>query len=122
MERIKRYCKECNEELHGRRDKRFCTDYCRATYYNRTNATTTNLMRRVNYKICKNRRILARFNPTGKTRVSRQKLIESGLNFDYFTHIHKTHSGQLFYFCYDQGYREMGNNYVKILARKVTND
>lgn len=79
-------------------------------------------MRRVNYKISKNRRILARFNPTGQAKIAKQKLIESGLNFDYFTNTYKSQTGQVFYFCYDQGYHEMGNKYVKILARNKVKD
>ncbi len=100
----------------------FCTDYCRASHYNQANADASTFVRRVNYKISKNRRILARLNPTGQTKVAKKKLQESGLNFDYFTNIYKSKTGQLFYFCYDQGYHEMGNKYVKILAKDKAGD
>lgn len=122
MNTNKRFCKECKEEIHGRRDKLFCTDYCRAAFHNSANAETTSLIRRVNNKINKNRRILARFNPTGHTKVARQKLVESGLSFDFFTNTYKSRTGQLFYFCYDQGYHELGNQYVKILAKNKVVD
>ncbi len=122
MASVKRFCKECKEEIHGRRDKQFCTDYCRASHYNRANAEATSLMRRVNYKISKNRRILARFNPSGQAKVPKKKLIDSGLNFEYFTNTYISETGQLFYFCYDQGYHELGNKYIKILAKERTDD
>ena len=117
MIREKRFCKECREEIFGRCDKQFCSDYCRATNYNKANGETTRLMRKVNYRINKNRRILARLNPSGKTKVPKKKLLESGLNFNYFTNTYQTRSGQKYFFCYDQGYCEMENQYVKILAK-----
>ena len=113
----RRQCTTCREEIHGRSDKRFCSDYCRALHYNQVDADASLLMRRVNYQIRKNRRILARFNPKGKTKVARANLLEAGLNFQYHTHTRTTRSGQVFRFCYDQGYYEMKNNYVKILAQ-----
>jgi hypothetical protein len=112
----KRFCRECNEEIHGRRDKLFCTDYCRASFHNSANADAISLIRRVNNKISKNRRILAGFNPTGQTRVKKQKLVESGLDFNYYTNTHKSPQGQLVYFCYDQGYHETGNQFITIIA------
>jgi hypothetical protein len=78
----KRVCKVCGEEIHGRRDKQYCSDYCRSTQYQSANADITGFMRRVNYTIRKNRGILCHFNTKGKSRVHRNKLIELGMNFN----------------------------------------
>ena len=120
MDSLKRYCKECNEVLHGRRDKQFCTDYCRASFYNRNHAEATNLMRRINYLISRNRRILAGFHSKGQTKVAREELLESGMNFNYYTNTQTTKAGKLNFFCYDHGYQEMDSQYIRILTGKET--
>ncbi|HJW29630.1 MAG TPA: hypothetical protein VJ508_10320 [Saprospiraceae bacterium] len=114
----KRYCKVCREEIHGRRDKQYCSDYCRANYFNVLNADLANYMRRVNFTIRKNRSILCRLNPHGKARVHRMKLIEMGMNFDYFTNIYKTRAGKIYYFCYDQGYLELEEDYYALVLKE----
>jgi hypothetical protein len=117
MAHNKRYCVECNEEIHGRRDKQFCSDHCRATHYNNLNADITGFIRRVNYVIRKNRSILNRLNPNGKARVHKMKLIDAGLNFDYYTNVYKTRSGKTYYFCYDQGYLELEDDYYALVLK-----
>jgi hypothetical protein len=114
----KKYCKECEEEIHGRRDKQFCSDYCRAQYFNGIHADISNYMRRVNYTIRKNRSILSRLNPTGKARAHKIKLKDAGLNFDYFTNIYRTKAGKVYYFCYDQGYLELEDDYYALVVKE----
>jgi hypothetical protein len=114
----KRFCKVCGDEIHGRRDKQYCSDHCRASYFNLSNADITGFMRRVNYTIRKNRSILYKFNPNGKARVHKNKLVEEGLNFDYFTNVYKTQSGKTYYFCYDQGYLELEDNYYALVVKE----
>ena len=43
-------------------------------------------------------------NPAGKTKVSREKLLQIGFEFNYFTNTYKTKEGSFYYYCYDQGY------------------
>ena len=114
----KRFCKVCSEEIHGRRDKQYCSDYCRATQYQSTNAEITGFMRRVNYTIRKNRGILCHFNTKGRTKVHRNKLIELGMNFNYFTNTYKTKAGKTYYFCYEQGYVELENDYYALVVKE----
>jgi predicted nucleic acid-binding Zn ribbon protein len=114
----KRHCLACNEEIHGRRDKKFCSDHCRATHYNNHNTDIAAFMRRINYTIRKNRNILYHLNPGGRARVHKLKLVDSGLNFDYFTNVYKTRSGKTYYFCYDQGYLELGDEYFALVTRQ----
>jgi len=114
----KKYCKECHEEMHGRRDKQFCSDYCRAQHFNNRNVEISNYMRRVNYTIRKNRSILSELNPRGKTKANKNKLIDAGLNFDYFTNVYRTQSGKVYYFCYDQGYLELENDFYALVVRE----
>jgi len=99
-----RQCLECALKLSGRKDQKFCSDYCRNTYNNRQNEDATNSMRRINSILRKNRRVLLALNPSGKRTVDAITLAEEGFNFHYFTNIYTTQKGNTYFFCYDQGY------------------
>ena len=75
-------------------------------------------MRRINYTIRKNRSILCRLNPNGKARVHRMRLVDSGLNFDYYTNVYKTRTGKTYYFCYDQGYLELEDDFFALVVKE----
>ena len=59
-------CLECQEKLVGRRDQKFCCDYCRNTFNNRINEDANAIVRKINSILRKNRRILFKLNPNGK--------------------------------------------------------
>lgn len=99
-----RKCLECEDVLRGRKDQKFCSDYCRNTYNNRHNEDINNYMRRINNILRKNRRILDKLNPTGKKTVDQLALAEEGFNFHYFTNSYTTKKGDTYYYCYDRGY------------------
>ena len=54
-----RKCLECNEDLIGRKDQKFCCDYCRNTFNNRLNEDVNANVRRINRILKKNRRIIS---------------------------------------------------------------
>lgn len=97
-------CLECNEKIIGREDKKFCSDSCRNAYNNKMNKDQNNLMRNVNNKLRKNYRILCELNPDDKTKTTRTKLVSKGFDFEFFTSIYQTKTGNTYYFLYDQGY------------------
>jgi len=82
------------------------------------NADITGFMRRVNYTIRKNRSILSHVNTKGKSKVHRNKLIELGMNFNYFTNVYRTKAGKTYYFCYDQGYLELEDDYYALVVKE----
>ena len=57
-------------------------------------------------------------NPTGKTKMSREKLIQKGFDFNHFTNIYKTKDGAIYYYCYEQGYLPIENNWYLLVERK----
>jgi hypothetical protein len=61
---------------------------------------------------------LCHFNTKGRSRVHRNKLIELGMNFDYFTNIYKTKAGKTYFFCYDQGYLELEDDYYALVVKE----
>lgn len=102
-------CLECGEKIVGREDKKFCSDGCRNSYNNKMNKDSTNLMRNINNKLRKNYRILTSLNPEGKAKTSKSKLISKGFDFEYFTSMYTTKTGNVYFFLYDQGYMAVEN-------------
>lgn len=118
MPKEKRTCPECGEIILGRADKKFCSDLCRNSFNNRQNSDSTNYMRTVNNILRKNRRILEELNPSGKTSIHKEKLDEKGFNFHYHTNSYTTKKAQTYYFCYEQGYLAVENNYYLLVKDK----
>lgn len=110
-------CMECGEKFVGREDKKFCSDGCRNAFNNKMNKDSTNYMRNINNKLRKNYRILSELNVEGKTKVSRTKLIAKGFDFEFFTNILNTKTGNTYHFLYDQGYMGLEHDFF-ILVKK----
>lgn len=114
---MEKTCLECNEKIVGREDKKFCSDGCRNAYNNKMNKDSTNYMRNINNKLRKNYRILTELNLEGKTKTTRTKLVSKGFDFEFFTNVLNTKTGNIYYFLYDQGYMALENDYY-ILVKK----
>ncbi|PXY44447.1 hypothetical protein [Flavobacterium hydrophilum] len=112
-------CLECAEKIVGREDKKFCSDSCRNAYNNKINKDSTNFMRNVNNKLRKNYRILCELNSEGKSKATRDKMVNKGFDFDFFTNILQTKTGNTYYFLYDQGYRSLDNDYFMLVKKEI---
>ena len=99
----KKYCKACAEEIHGRKDKLYCSDYCRVSFYNHLNTYRYGHIRNTNSILRRNWKVLADCNQQENTILTEQQLIEKGFSFDYYTRVQSTPQGQV-HFCYDEGY------------------
>ncbi len=113
----KRLCPECGEVIKGRIDKKFCSDMCRNSFNNKVNSDTTNYVRNINNILRKNRRILEESLQGEKTTLARQKLVDKGFNFKYYTHHHTTRNNHTYIFCYEFGYLLIENDFVLIIKR-----
>ena len=112
-------CLECSDKIVGREDKKFCSDGCRNSYNNKINKDSTNFMRNVNNKLRKNYRILSALNVDGKSKTSRTKLLSKGFDFEFFTNILNTKTGNTYYFLYDQGYLALENDYFMLVKKDI---
>lgn len=110
-------CLECGETFVGRADKKFCSDYCRNAYNNKINKDSKNLIRNTNNKLRKNWRILEELNPQKKGTISKNKLDSKGFDFSLFTSIYTTKTGDVYYFCYNQGYRVLENDMYMLVKK-----
>ena len=118
QENEKSICLECGTALRGRSDKKYCNDSCRNAHYNKTHRAQSNYMRKVNRILSRNRNILEEFNPNETTKVTRKKLDNEGFNFDYYTNVYTTKNGKVYYFCYDQGYLDLGGDLFALVVKK----
>lgn len=112
-------CLECEEKIVGREDKKFCSDGCRNSYNNKINKDSTNFMRNVNNKLRKNYRVLSALNVDGKSKTTRTKLLSKGFDFEFFTNILNTKTGNTYYFLYDQGYLALENDYFMLVKKDI---
>jgi hypothetical protein len=115
----KRTCIECGESFNGRVDKKFCSDLCRNAFNNKLNSDSTNYVRNITNILRKNRRIINELLPEETAKVSQQKLMDKGFNFNYFTNITTTKTGKNYTFCYEFGYLPIESNYYLLVKRKV---
>ena len=113
-----RKCKECGTKLSGRKDQKFCSDYCRNTFNNKLNEDANKYVRRINNILRKNRRIMAKLNPKGKKTVDGITLAEEGFNFHYYTNIYTTKTGSQYFFCYDQGYIKLDDDRYMLVVKQ----
>ena len=111
-------CLECSEKIMGRADKKFCDDQCRNSYNNKLNSDSTNYMRKVNNILRKNYRVLKKMNPNGKAKTNKDKLYESGFNFNYFTNTYTTKLNKTYFYIYDQGYVELEEGWIALVEKK----
>ncbi len=121
-----RRCPACNEVITGRRDKKFCNDYCRSAFhYNRNAQKEPTMFQFIDRQLKDNRRILKDFNKGGKVTVRKEVLQNEGFNPKYFTHYWKNEKGQVYLFCYEYGYltiKERGRQkYVLVTWQQYMN-
>lgn len=110
-------CLECKISIVGRIDKKFCSDYCRNTFNNKVNSESKNLIRNTNNRLKKNYKILTGLNTSGKTKTTRTKLIDRNFDFNTFTSIYTTKTGNVYYYVYNQGYLKLENDYYLLIKK-----
>ena len=114
---MEKSCPECGKKIIGRTDKKFCSDYCRNAYNNKLNIDNKNLIRNTNNRLKKNYKVLEELNKSGKTKVTRNKLFDKGFDFNFFTSIYTTKTGNTYYYIYDQGYLPLEKGYYLLIKK-----
>lgn len=117
METDEKQCIECGITIHGRVDKKFCSDSCRNAYNNKSRLAETALMQKINNILKRNRQILKELTPEGKAKTSLKKLMELGFSFEYHTSTYTTKTGNTYYFCYEYGYLALEDNKFALVKK-----
>lgn len=108
---MKRLCLNCETELRGRMDKKYCNDYCKSNHHYEKNKSKENtLFKKIDEQLKLNRRLLRDFNRAGKSTVRVGKITEAGFNPKYFTHYWKNQKGDVYLFCFEFGFLKRTEN------------
>jgi hypothetical protein len=119
METETRKCLTCGKIVKGRIDKKFCDDYCRNAYNNKSKLEEHTYVRHINQLLKRNRRILEEL--LGKEEMIKQpktNFINRGFQFQYHTHQYKNKKGNIYYFCYEYGFLSLESDWYLIVKRK----
>ena len=105
-------CLQCNQTLFGRKDKKFCNDFCRNSYNNNLNRDKVEIGRNINNRLRRNNRILKTLLEEGSRSVSKLELNLRNFDFNYITNVNDSKNGTIFY-VYDAGYQKLDDeNYL----------
>ena len=79
-------------------------------------------IRNINNVLVKNRRVLEDIlGEKDMEKTTKEKLLQSGLNFKYITHTYTNKKGNTYFFCYEMGYLPLENDWYLIVKRKEEN-
>jgi hypothetical protein len=95
----------CNKELKGRSDKKFCDPQCKSAHqYQQAQDQPERFYNKVDNQLKLNRRLLKNFNKAGKATIRTEQLLTEGFNPDFFTHYWKNSKGDVYFFVYEYGF------------------
>ena len=116
----KKNCHYCGKLIHGRADKKFCDDYCRNSANNLKRNCDSPLVRNIVNCLKINRNILEGILADGveKVRIPKDKLMRLGFYFGYHTHTFTNWKGDLYIYCFEYGYIELGEGWVLVVRAK----
>lgn len=103
---MEKVCKECGDKFAGRSDAKFCSDQCRSSFNNKESGYQSSYVRKINAVLRRNRKILSELNTVEGTEVTASELGRKGFDFEFFTTTYTTPKGEVYQYCYDQGYIE----------------
>jgi predicted nucleic acid-binding Zn ribbon protein len=115
----KRFCPECGKEIVGRADKMFCSDSCRNNHNNTINKDSTNLMRNTNNALRRNYKLLCDLNVKNLTKIPKKTLLKKKFDFEVYTSVLNSKTGNMYFFVYDQGYQELDNDIFLLIKKEV---
>ncbi len=109
-------CLNCKQPLFGRRDKKFCNDFCRNNYNNQLNRDRVEVVRNTNNRLRKNYRILEKIIEAKKRSVSKTELHFLDFDFNFITEVVETKTDSIRY-VYDLGYQVLDTDTYLILEK-----
>ena len=104
-------CLNCDKPFTGRKDKIYCTIYCKSDYhFKKTKDNEPTFYKHIEKQLKLNRKILRKFNASGKATIRENKLLNAGFNPRVITHYWKTKNGHIYLFCYEFGFWKKTEN------------
>jgi len=100
-------CLECKKEITGRKDKKYCNQYCKSAFqYKKNKVNEESFYTDVLKQLRQNRKLLKQYNKAGKAIVRKDELLKNGFNPNRFTHYWKNKKGDVYLFCFEFGFLE----------------
>lgn len=120
MKEDEKLCANCGEKFMGRRGKKFCSDYCKSNFhYERNKMNEDSFYKQVDKQLKLNRKLLKRFNASGKSTVRAELILKEGFDPTFFTHYWKNNRGDVYLFCFEFGFlKRKENGKVKYILVK----
>jgi hypothetical protein len=118
----RRECLVCGAALHGRSDKKFCSETCRSFENNKIKAQDKYGISEMNKVLRRNREILKTLCPYGHATVRKDVMDALGYQQCMFTSLFITDNRQVYYLCYDYGFTPLivkGIKKVLIITRQA---
>jgi len=108
-----RLCPVCESVIQGRPDKKFCSPNCKSAHQYEMRKKEEEFYFQVDAQLKTNRKLLKRFNQKGKTIIRRDEFEKEGFNARFFTHYWKNQQNEVYYFCYEFGFRKIHDKGIK---------
>ncbi len=110
-------CLFCSKPLKGRSDKKFCDEQCKNQYHNLAVEDGEKTYKRVLKILRKNRQVLKELlGEQSSVVLTKEKLVARGYDPDFLTHFKEVGAAKRrYYFTFDYGYREEGDENVKVV-------
>ena len=113
MEEVR--CLSCNRLVEGRRGKKYCDTFCKAQFHNLKNQGERSLYCRTNNILRRNHKILDNLQRLGRQKVRRKELVRLGYRLDFHTHSMERKDSEVYYFCYNKGYRQVEEDWLELI-------
>ncbi|MAJ31809.1 MAG: hypothetical protein CMC18_04030 [Flavobacteriaceae bacterium] len=114
------FCVQCEQELRGRIDKRFCSDSCRTQYHNEANRTRNQRFNHFHRQLKRNYAILKTFVRKGKSKVHLRELWLLGFDSTKVTGVKLAKTEKIIFELYDLTYRISDKNQIEFEKTSLT--
>jgi hypothetical protein len=118
---MKSKCIECQKEIVGRTDKRFCTINCKNNFNYRHRIETKKITKTVDGYLHRNREIIELLMGTSKKETfDRNVIVRTGFKFDYFTGIYTNKEGKMYRILYDYAWLDFSDQKILIVKKSIS--
>jgi hypothetical protein len=101
-------CIECGEKLTGRVGQKYCSEYCKSSFHYKNNKQKeASTYVKIDNQLKLNRSILKKYNLSGQSQIKKEMLLKEGFDFNYYTHTWTAKNGNLYFFGYEFGFRDL---------------
>lgn len=110
-----RLCIECGRVINGRSDKKFCSEMCRNSFHNKRKRGEA-VIQVTNRILLKNYKILKGYLAGNEMEVLIIRAKSDGFDFNLFTSLEFSSSGEPCFYCYDTGYVILNDCRIKVVS------